>query len=127
MPVSAKYSYQTCNNGVVSSGLDPYNIAQVQCSDVDNTHDKDLINGNTIVKSGATTSYDRYVALPFHHLTSIVRFLLYNNYKKKLPATLTLTNLQIKAASDNFVMAGDSYTADLTKTDMLHGSFTNPT
>ena len=127
MPVSAKYSYQTCNNGVVSGGLDPYNIAQVQCSDVDNTHDKDLINGNTIVKSGATTSYDRYVALPFHHLTSIVRFLLYNNYKKELPATLTLTNLQIKAASDNFVMAGDSYTADLTKTDMLHGSFTNPT
>ena len=127
MPVSAKYSYQTCNNGVVSGGLDPYSIAQVQCSDVDNTHDKDLINGNTIVKSGATTSYDRYVALPFHHLTSIVRFLLYNNYKKELPATLTLTNLQIKAASDNFVMAGDSYSADLTKTDMLHGSFTNST
>ena len=127
MPESAKYSYQTCNNGVVSGGLDPYSIAQVQCSDMDNTHDKDLINGNTIVKSGATTSYDRYVALPFHHLTSIVRFLLYNNYKKELPATLTLTNLQIKAASDNFVMAGDSYSADLTKTDMLHGSFTNST
>ena len=52
---------------------------------------------------------------------------LYNNYKKELPATLTLTNLQIKAASDNFVMAGDSYSADLTKTDMLHGSFTNST
>ena len=46
MPASAVYEYQTCNNGIVSSGAEPYSLAQAEYKAV-----------------------AQYVALPFYHLT----------------------------------------------------------
>ena len=100
MPSSVEFAYQTCNNGVVSAGAEPYHLAQKE------------------YKAMAD-----YVALPFYHLTSKVRFLIYNNYKKEIPAEFKLYNVRIKAVGDNFVKVGKGYTADLTSSDILHGTF----
>ena len=126
MPTSVEYAYQTYHTGTLSQGAEPYSVAQVLCEDLSNINDKDVLNGSaTIQKSGSSLS--RYVAMPFHHLTSKVCFLLYNNYKKELPETLYLNNLQIKVASNDFVIASRGYTAALNSTDMLHGTFKDVT
>lgn len=101
MPSSAVYQYQTCSNGVVSGGKEPYCVAQVQCNQVQS-----------------------YVAMPFRHLTSKVKILIYNNYKKEIPAgDFQLYNVKIKVASADFVKEGKSYKANLATGDILHGEF----
>jgi hypothetical protein len=100
MPLSVEYAYQTCNNGAVAEGAEPYKLAHVEYNKVSS-----------------------YVALPFYHLTSKVRFLIYNNYKKEIPAIFELYNVKIKAVGDDFVKVGKGYTADLTSSDMMHGTF----
>lgn len=129
--IPTTYVYQTCNNGVLTAGAEPYMPAQVECPDGSNVKDIDLLN-NTVVnkdrtQNGATTSYERYVALPFHHLTSKVRFAIYNNYAKETPSDFHIYNVKVKIVSDNFVTEGMGYKADLEKKDMLHGSFTTTT
>ena len=104
MPESVAFAYQTCNNGVVTGGAEPCYVAQVEYNQVSS-----------------------YVALPFRHLTSKVRFLIYNNYKKDIPSDFKLSNICIKVASDDFVIAGKGYTADMTAADMLHGTFNETT
>ena len=88
--IPTTYVYQTCNNGVLTAGSEPYMPAQVECPDGSNVKDIDLLNNTVINKdrtqNGATTNYERYVALPFHHLTSKVRFAIYNNYGKEAPS-----------------------------------------
>lgn len=126
MPASAEYAYQICNNGVVSGGAEPYCLAQVECTDVSNTNDKDmLVGGKTIAKSAS--AYSRYVALPFHHLTSKVRFLIYNNYKKEIPNDFKLYNIKIKAASADYAIEGRAFEADLTSGSIFDGTFTDVT
>lgn len=128
IPTTATYIYQTCNNGTLTAGAEPYMPAQVECPDGSNLKDVDLLNNTVISKdrtqNGATTSYERYVALPFHHLTSKIRFAIYSSNG----ATFKLSNVKIKAQqSDGFITSANGYTADLTKTDMLSGQFTKTT
>ena len=129
--IPTTYVYQTCNNGVLTAGAEPYMPAQVECPDGSNVKDIDLLNNTVISKdrtqNGATTNYERYVALPFHHLTSKVRFAIYNNYAKETPSDFYIYNVKVKVVSDNFVTEGKGYKADLEKKDMLHGSFTQNT
>ena len=131
IPTTATYIYQTCNNGVLTDGAEPYMPAQVECPDGSNVKDVDLLNNTVINKdrtqNGATTSYERYVALPFHHLTSKVRFAIYNNYAKETPSDSYLYNVKVKVVSDDFIKEGKGYTANLKDRDMLHGSFTTKT
>jgi hypothetical protein len=126
--IPTTYVYQTCNNGVLTAGAEPYMPAQVECPDGSNVKDIDLLNNTVISKdrtqNGATTSYERYVALPFHHLTSKVRFAIYSSNG----ATFKLSNIKIKAQrTDGFITSANGYTADLTTTDMLSGQFTKTT
>ena len=129
--IPTTYVYQTCNNGVLTAGAEPYMPAQVECPDGSNVKDIDLLNNTVINKdrtqNGATTSYERYVALPFHHLTSKVRFAIYNNYAKETPSDFYINNVKVKVVSDNFITEGHGYTADLAGSDMLHGAFTTTT
>ena len=129
IPTTVTYVYQTCNNGTLSDGAEPYMPAQVACPDGSNVKDIDLLNNTVISKdctqNGATTNYERYVALPFHHLTSKVRFAIYNNYGKETPSDFYIYNVKVKVVTDNFVTEGSGYTADLKEKDMLHGTFTN--
>ena len=129
IPTAATYVCQTCNNGVLTTGAEPYMPAQVECPDGSNNNDVDLLNSNAIInkdhtQNGATTTYERYVALPFHHLTSKVRFAIYSSNG----ATFKLSNIKIKAQrTDGFITSANGYTADLTTTDMLSGQFTKTT
>ncbi len=129
--IPTTYVYQTCNNGVLTAGAEPYMPAQVECPNGSNEQDVDLLNNTVISKdrtqNGATTNYERYVALPFHHLTSKVCFAIYNNYGKETPVSFYLYNIKVKVVSDNFITEGHGYTADLAGSDMLHGSFTTTT
>lgn len=129
MPTGVTYAYQTCSNGLLTAGAEPYMPAQVECQSGLNTSDIDLLDGNASIgknrtENGATTLYDRYVALPFHHITSKVRFAIYNNYLKETPDEFTIYNIKVKVVSDDFITEGHGYTADLLGSDMLNGSFT---
>ena len=131
IPTTVTYVYQTCNNGVLTAGAEPYMPAQVECPDGSNVKDIDLLNNTVINKdrtqNGATTTYDRYVALPFHHITSKVRFAIYNDYGKETPSDFYIYNIKVKVVSDDFITEGKGYTANLTNGDMLHGTFTEKT
>ena len=83
IPTTVSFIYQTSRNGVLTAGAEPFIPAQVECTDGSNNKDIDLLNDNAFIgkdrtENGATTTYDRYVALPFHHFTSKVRFGIYN-------------------------------------------------
>ena len=131
IPTSVAFAYQTCTNGVLTAGAEPYMPAEVECIDGSNVNDFDLLTGNTIQKdrtmNGATTDYERYVALPFHHFTSKVRFAVYNNYRKETPNNFYLNNVKVRVVSDNFVTGGNGYEANLKISDMLNGTFTETT
>ena len=132
IPTSVTYTYQTCNNGVLTTGAEPYLPAQVECRDGSNLKDVDLLNNNAYIskdrtQNGATTKYDRYVALPFHHFTSKVRFAICNNYGKETPSEFYIYNVKVKVTSDNFITEGNGYSADLKNHDMLHGTFNTTT
>ena len=100
MPATAEYAYQTCQNGIVTGGSEPYYLSEV-----------------TYQQAAS------YVALPFKHLTSIVKFVIYNNYKKEIPTEFKLYNVKIKGANADFAKAGRSYTADLSAGSILQGTF----
>lgn len=128
IPQSVSFIYQTCSNGVLSAGAEPYMPAQVECRDGSNNKDIDLLNGNALINkdrthNGATTVFDRFVALPFHHFTAKVRFGIYNNYRKQSPDELLIYNIKVKVTSDDFITQGRGYTANLAQSDMLHGTF----
>ena len=130
IPESVSFIYQTSSDGVLTAGAEPYMPAQVGCPDGSNNNDTDLLNGNALInkdrtQNGATTLYDRYVALPFHHFTSKVRFAVYNTYRKETPDVFQIYNLKVKVVSDDFITQGRGYTADLANSDMLHGTFTS--
>ena len=129
IPTTVSFIYQTSRNGVLTAGAEPFMPAQVECTDGSNNKDIDLLNGNAFIgkdrtQNGATTTYDRYVALPFHHFTSKVRFGIYNTYKKETPADFLIYNIKVKVTSDGFITTGNGYTANLAQKDMLHGTFT---
>ena len=128
IPQFVSFIYQTCSNGVLTAGAEPYMPAQVECRDGSNNKDIDLLNGNALInkdrtRNGATTVFDRYVALPFHHFTSKVRFGIYNNYRKLSPDEFLIYNIKVKVTSDDFITQGRGYTANLAQSDMLHGTF----
>ena len=121
----SKWDYVgSTSEGYYQSQIERY----LECIDGSNVNDFDLLTGNTIQKdrtmNGATTDYERYVALPFHHFTSKVRFAVYNNYRKETPNNFYLNNVKVRVVSDNFVTGGNGYEANLKISDMLNGTFT---
>ena len=129
MPSSAIYQSQTVSDGsLVEKGAEPYYVAQVSCTQESNDFDYDLLNNNAQINKsndGHTTGLSRYVALPFHHITSKVRFAIYSSNG----ASFKLSNIKIKAQRAlGFITQANGYTADLTTTtNMLSGHFTNTT
>lgn len=109
MPASAVYTYQTCTNGAISTGAEPYVVADTTYSDY-------LDNNNQAKR----------VALPFHHLTSKVRFAIYTSAS----APISVRNITIQAdRQDGFITSAHSYQATLTGTDnrAWKGGFTQTT
>ena len=73
MPTSVIYQSETMADGSIVGGAEPYYVAQVSCTKESNDFDYDLLNNNAQINKsndGHTTGLSRYVALPFHHITS---------------------------------------------------------
>ena len=131
IPNTVTFKSETCVNGIVTKGEEPYMPAQIRCTSESNNSDYDLLNGDKNINksgNGATTTLSRYVALPFHHFTTKVRFALYSTYESNDPAELQLRNIVIKVKRDGgFVTSANGYSADLSQKTMIEGEFTNPT
>lgn len=127
IPETVSFVSQTCENGTCSAVSEPYSVAQVECPDGSNNIDKDLLNNNAQINKsndGHTTGLSRYVALPFHHITSKVRFAIYSSNG----ASFKLSNIKIKAQRAlGFITEANGYTANLTTGNMLSGYFPNTT
>ncbi len=109
MPSSAVYTHQTCTNGATTAGAEPYVVADTTYSD--------YIDNNNQVKK---------VALPFHHLTSKVRFAIYTSAS----APISVRHITIQAERQGgFITSAHSYQATLTGTDnrAWKGGFTKTT
>lgn len=111
LKITKSYSYQTCTDGALSpadAAAEPYLVAQVQRTA--EGKDYDIFVGGTdneINKSSQTLN--RYVALPFHHLNSKIRF---GVYTKNLWATENDTyiqDLKINVSSESFVTKATGY------------------
>ncbi|MDO4497606.1 MAG: hypothetical protein Q4B58_07255, partial [Bacteroidales bacterium] len=124
LKINAPYYAQTVKNGQVST-LDaqgnittekpePYILAQVHRNT--DGKDEDLLarEGQTQnVNNQNTTSLNREVWMPFHHLNAKIRFAVYSLQNWVTDNKLYLENLTIKVTSDNFVTAATSYEATL--------------
>ena len=127
MPTSAIYKSETMVDGAIVGGAEPYYVAQVSCTKESNDFDYDLLNNNAQINKsndGHTSGLSRYVALPFHHITSKVRFAIYSSNG----ASFKLSNIKIKAQRAlGFITEANGYTANLTTGNMLSGYFPNTT
>lgn len=118
--LNTAYKMQTVNNGLVSPGDDaaePYLVAQVQrnadgrdfdymaTSMADNPSSPKEINA-------ASLTLNRYVALPFHHLNSKVRFGIYCTAPWATANPLYIQDLTVKVVSLNFVTSAGGYSAN---------------
>jgi len=117
LTIPAAYSMQTSLNGMVTpSAAEPYLVAQVQRgtdgkdTDLLSTKDDKTINSTSVTKS-------RYVALPFHHLNSKIRFGVYCPSPWTSENQLYIEDFHVNVASNNFATSATGYTATATAND----------
>lgn len=110
--INAPYKMQTWRDGVKDNADDrvaePFWVAQVQRAP--DGKDMDIMTGKEI-PNASSTSLNRYVALPFHHLNSKVRFALYTTSHWATAHPIYVRNLSIKVVSENFVTGAAGYAA----------------
>lgn len=114
LTISKSYSFQTCSDGVKdpadNSIAEPYMLAQVQRAT--DGKDTDIFAGSPIGDENSNTTLNRYVALPFHHLNSKIRFGVYSLNPWATDNKLYIKDLVITATSTSkFVTKADKYTA----------------
>lgn len=137
LTIGYPYTGQYAADGKVSSfntaATEEYLVSQVERRRYDanpsQSEDTDRLTGTTI--SGNTTPTGK-VPLPFHHLTSKVRFAIYTTEPVSENQTLPITGVSFKVkttdGSDGFVKSVSGYTADMSSTSTaIQGSFTSPT
>lgn len=119
--IEAPYTMQTVHNGMVTptdAVAEPYIVSQVQR----NTDGRDYDHlATTHPKEINTTSQtrNRYVALPFHHLNSKVRFGIYSTSPWTTANPLYIQGLTISAYSPDFVTQATGYEAGLSLGDRI--------
>lgn len=104
------YQMQTCTNGLVSptdAVAEPYLIAQIQ-RNTDGT-DQDLIGNGSV--NNTSTSKNRYVAMPFHHINSKIRFGVYTTTQWLTANKTYIKDLTVKVVSPSFVKEATQYEA----------------
>lgn len=136
LSINATYRMQSVLNGMVtpaSNVAEPFLAAQLQRNadgrDWDHlatTHPKEINTGSS--------TRNRYVSLPFHHLNSKVRFGIYCTTPWTTANPLYIEELTVKVASSNFVTAANGYVLDapgVENNSWYRGTgnsgFTNPT
>lgn len=117
--INAPYHYQTCINGLVSTRdynqqltneeAEPYMVSQVQR--FINGTDQDVFVGRDI--NTASTTRNREVWMPFHHLNSKIRFGIYSLADWATDNHIYIEDLVVKVTSPDFVIGADNYEAPL--------------
>ena len=109
--IPTPFKYQTVVDGNVSPAdteAEPYMVAQVERGT--DGIDKDIFDGGTqIGDENSSTTLNRRVALPFHHLNSKVRFGVYSLKPWATANKTYIQDLVIKVSSNNFVTAAGKY------------------
>lgn len=116
LSIPASYSMQTVLNGMVTPSdrsAEPYMVAQVQRGL--SGEDTDLLATDETKRTinSSSTTRNRYVALPFHHLNSKIRFGIYTTSLWATDNPLYINNLSIHVSSPNFVTTATGYEATL--------------
>lgn len=121
LEINATYKMQTWSDGVKSnfyggvkttaddSDAEPYWVAQVQRAS--DGKDTDVFANKPIGNAASSTTRNRYVALPFHHLNAKVRFAIYTTSAWATAHPMYIEDLSIKVKSENFVTAAGKYSA----------------
>lgn len=119
LTIPAAYSGQTCHNGmlkcnnplIMPANAEPYMVAQVQRNSDGRDYDLLIADDDKEINKQSTTR-NRYVALPFHHLNTKVRFGVYCTSPWVTANCLYIDDLRIYIASHDFVTAAGGYSAD---------------
>ncbi len=120
LTISATYKSQTCHNGTITNpDAEPYLLAQVQRNTDGSDHD---IFAGKEIGNGSTTK-NREVALPFHHLNSKVRFGVYTTDYWATDNKLYIEGLTIKVTSPDFATEATSYTTTGTNSWMIDNGY----
>lgn len=119
LSINVPYHYQTCLNGGITTRdaaqqltdeeAEPYMVAQVER--FANGIDKDIFAARDI--NTASTTRNREVWLPFHHLNSKIRFGVYSLADWATDHHIYIEDLVVKVSSPNFVVGADGYEATL--------------
>lgn len=137
IPSSVEYHSETCTDGLLRGGAEPYLVAEIERRP--DGHDFDLIVADKDdptkpqeINTGSTT-LSRRVALPFHHLTSKIAFGFYcQDLGEPDPEqTYKVFDIRVEVVSDNYTTAAQGYSAGSLDNDpgytMITGDFTNRT
>lgn len=123
LKINKTYYYQTCLNGgiftngsLTTEGAEPYMIAQVQRDANGTDHDLMIKAGTDNRINTSSTTLNRDVWMPFHHINSKIRFAVYSTSLWATANMLYIKNLKIKIASDNFVTSANGYEVNSTDT-----------
>lgn len=126
LTIPMAYEYQTCTNGTTSTGAEPCLVAEVERNQAG--HDFDLLvkadnSTDPVEINNTSTTLNRIVALPFHHLNCKIRFGIYCPNLGEGGEEHEVTDVKIKVQSTNFVTSA-TYQAPLDggKT-LMDGSF----
>ena len=133
--VKCAWQSQSAADGAItpSAPSPEYVVAQLtrrgNASDATHTDDVDLITGSTI--GNGNDSPTKSVPLPFHHLSSKVRFGIYSTEPVSESQSIKIKNVSFtvtSAESDGFVTSAGSYAVNLTSVgNALGGSFGDKT
>lgn len=115
LDIKRPYHYQTCADGLVitrdaaqqptAEPAEPHLIAQVH-RDADG-RDKDIFNGRDI--NTASTTRNREVWMPFHHVNAKIRFGVYSTFEWTTYNRLYIEGLTIRVTSPDFVTTAAGY------------------
>lgn len=126
LKINAPYYYQTCHNGLVQTRqadgtvtdapAEPHILAQVQR--IQDGTDQDLLarDPEKVDLNNGSTTLNREVWLPFHHLNSKIRFAVYSLSPWVTDNYLYIEDMTIKVTSPQFVTAASTYEASLSST-----------
>ena len=115
LKINKTYQMQICTNGLVSptdAVAEPYLIAQIQ-RNTDGT-DQDLIGNGSV--NNTSTSKNRYVAMPFHHINSKIRFGIYTTTQWLTANKTYIKDLEIKVIGGTTTGTNEGTTTEVLAT-----------
>lgn len=114
LTIPATYTMQSSHNGMVTPANDvaePHLVAQVQRDGDGRDYDHLAVTHPREINTGSQTR-NRYVALPFHHLNSKVRFGIYCTSLWTTANPLYIEGLSVRVCSRDFVTQANGYSAE---------------